>query len=143
MDDHQPELARELMAVTYTRLVQHLARQAFDTGRTADFLHLIDEVCARCGIELLSPDLVERMADCFGDPFDQFLLRVEVRSSALWEIGGWRELLSTLRQRLDNASTTPAGPAPHAHWPAPQPSRRRTRANRHTVSNQRAAPPAR
>src|SRR5882724_7689071 len=138
MDDQQPELAHELIGMTYTRQVERIARQAFDTGRTAEFLHVIDEVCAARGIELLSHDLVERMADCFDDPFDQFLLRVEVRSSVLWEIGGWLELLGILRRRFDSASTAPAVGAAHAHRTARQPSRHRTRADLRTVANRRA-----
>jgi hypothetical protein len=60
MDQTPPELAQELLALTYMRLVEDTARQAFDTNRTAEFLAVAHQVCADCGVEPVGHALVER-----------------------------------------------------------------------------------
>jgi len=102
--DERDELICDLIGVTYTRLVERLARQAFDTGRTDDFLTIVNRVCADCGVELLNPNLVDHLADGFDDPYGQFLLRVHVNTAALFHVGAWQELLGALRPIFDPRS---------------------------------------
>jgi hypothetical protein len=100
MDRRERELAWEMLALSYARMVERVAREAFDAGRVADFLTLVDRVNADCGVEPVSDALIERLSHGL-DPYDRFRLRALLSASALWQAGGWVDLIGDLRRAFD------------------------------------------
>lgn len=127
MDKQRRELAWEMLGLTYERLVERVARKAFDTGRMADFLAVVDQVNAECDVEPVSDALIERLSQDLDDPYDRFRLRAFLYASALWEVGGWVQLIGRLRRAFNPGASRQQGPREVAHQPARRRPRRRTR----------------
>jgi hypothetical protein len=125
--DKRGELAREMLALTYARFVERAAREAFDTGRVADFLAVVDRVNAHCEVEPVSDALVARLSHGLDDPYDRFRLRALLYASAIWEVGGWVDLIGSLRRAFDPNCPANRNPVRRAHGPVRRRPPRRTR----------------